>query len=155
MSRAIAAKAIRAKHLTSDHPELLTAMNNEGVMFQKQGKYKDAIAVHAQVLAGRERALGSEHPDVAMSLMNLGLSHLFAGNVHEGEENLNRALTIARRAFGEQHPKVADIINNLAAVYTRQDRLGDCAFAKETWKTQRPFSRNRWLSIRIVVTVEV
>ena len=58
-----------------DHPYVATTLSNLGNVYEDEGKYADAEALHKRALAIREKVLGAEHPDVAGSLTNLAIVH--------------------------------------------------------------------------------
>jgi hypothetical protein len=42
-------------------------------VLERQGKYKEAEAMHRQALRGYEKVLGPEHPETLTSVNNVGL----------------------------------------------------------------------------------
>jgi hypothetical protein len=56
-----------------EHPETLTSMNNLAGVLDRQGKYKEAEAMHRQTLAISEKMLRPEHPFRLTSISNLAL----------------------------------------------------------------------------------
>jgi hypothetical protein len=61
--------------LGSDHPGTLGARNNLANAYRAMGRAAEAIALHEQVLAVRQRVLGPEHPDTMQSENNLARAH--------------------------------------------------------------------------------
>jgi hypothetical protein len=72
---------LRLKAQGREHPDTLTSVNNLGSVLERQGKYKEAEAIHQQALEGREKALGPEHPDMLISVRDLGYSTRGPGRV--------------------------------------------------------------------------
>ena len=58
-------------------PELAFVLNNMGVVYESQGKFKDAEKVRTHVLAVYEQTYGRDHPNVAEAVSKLG-SHYHA-----------------------------------------------------------------------------
>lgn len=46
-----------------EHPNTLTSVKYLGLMLERQGRYKEAEAMHQRALAGYEKVLGAEHPE--------------------------------------------------------------------------------------------
>ena len=65
--------------LGPDHPDTLTSRNNLALAYLDAGRTAEAIALHEQNLAARERLLGPRHPDTLQSRNNLAEAHRAAG----------------------------------------------------------------------------
>jgi Tfp pilus assembly protein PilF len=59
--------------LRREYPNTLTSISNLGLVLARQGKYKEAEAMHQRDLEGSEKVLRSEYPDTLTSVSNLGL----------------------------------------------------------------------------------
>ena len=57
--------------LGPDHPSTLTSRNNLAVAYRAAGRAAEAVSLHEQTLADRERLLGPDHPDTLTSRNNL------------------------------------------------------------------------------------
>ncbi len=60
-------------------------LNEEALLYHRQGKYAEAEPLYKRSLAIREKALGPKHPDVATSLNNLELLYQVQGKYAEAE----------------------------------------------------------------------
>ena len=69
--------------LGPDHPGTLTSRNNLALAYQEAGRAAEAIALHEQTLADRERVLGPDHPDTLTSRNNLADAYRAAGRAAE------------------------------------------------------------------------
>ena len=58
-----------------DHPHTLTSRNNLAIAYQEAGHTGEAITLHEQTLAARERVLGPDHPDTLTSRDNLAAAY--------------------------------------------------------------------------------
>ena len=104
----------------SKDPRLPAALNNLGVLDQREGRFKEAEALHQRALKLREDILGKEHPDVAQSLNNLATVYLEQRRYSEAISLYERALEIWKKTRGEDYYKLAAGLNNLASLYEVQ-----------------------------------
>ena len=65
--------------LGPDHPDTLASRNNLATAYQEAGRAAEAIPLHEQTLADRERVLGPDHPDTLASRNNLAIAYVEAG----------------------------------------------------------------------------
>jgi hypothetical protein len=56
-----------------EHPDTLTSINNLAGVLNRQGKYKEAKAMHRQTQAISKKMLGPKHPLRLTSISNLAL----------------------------------------------------------------------------------
>ncbi len=96
--------------------------NSLGALFQRQGKYNEALEQFQRGRETRERALGPEHPDVADSLNNAALVLRHLGHYEKAIENYQRAAAIKEKVFGPNHPWAVGSETNLGAVYAMQGK---------------------------------
>jgi eukaryotic-like serine/threonine-protein kinase len=88
--------------------------NNLAVLYEREGRFQDALAISQEAVAIKEKALGSQHIDVAISLDNVGLALFRLGHVEEALAKTQRALEILRSTVGPEHPEVAIRLVNAA-----------------------------------------
>ncbi|MBC7817249.1 MAG: CHAT domain-containing protein, partial [Planctomycetaceae bacterium] len=93
------------------------------LLFSRQGRYAEALAIYRKALKLREEALGHDHPELAPLLTNLAVVLDARGDKAEAEKLYRRSLEIQRKAFGNQHPSLATNLHNLAALFTDQGRF--------------------------------
>ena len=64
----------------------------------------EAIPLHEQTLADRERVLGPDHPDTLASRNNLAVAYQAAGRTAEAIPLFERTLAACERLLGADHP---------------------------------------------------
>jgi tetratricopeptide (TPR) repeat protein len=57
-----------------EHTSTLNTVNNLGILYQNQGRHKDAEMMYNRALAGKEKAWGPEHTSTLDTVNNLGTS---------------------------------------------------------------------------------
>ena len=67
--------------LGADHPDTLSTRNNLALAYRDAGRTAEAITLHEQTLADRERVLGADHPDTLTTRDNLA-TRLPGGGPH-------------------------------------------------------------------------
>ena len=67
------ALSIKLKKLGDDHPDVATTYNNMALVYTKQGKYNEALAMYEKALSIRLKKLGDDHPRVADTYVNIGI----------------------------------------------------------------------------------
>ena len=95
-------------------------MNNLGILYQDQGKLREAEDMYVRALVGTEKALGPEHTSTLDTVDNLALIYRDQGKLREAEDLHLRALAGYEKALGPEHTRTLDIVNNLGILY--QDR---------------------------------
>ena len=113
------------KTLGPDHPRTLAARNNLAIAYQSAGRLDEAIDLHEQVLADRERVLGPDHPHTLTSRSNLAIAYRSAGKLDEATDLHERALADRERTLGPDHPDTLVSRGNLACAYQPADRLDE------------------------------
>src|SRR4029077_1539844 len=71
-SAASASLAIRRRLFQPDHPALLTAVSDAGVIKGERGNFAGADTLLREVLAGRRRIYPAGHHEIAEATQNLG-----------------------------------------------------------------------------------
>ena len=62
--------------------------NNLAIAYEAAGRVDEAITLHEQTLAARERVLGPDHPDTLQSRNNLAIAYRDAGRTDTaGDQN--------------------------------------------------------------------
>jgi tetratricopeptide (TPR) repeat protein len=103
-------------------------MQNLAWIYQCQGRWDEAEALHIQVASTRERVLGLEHPDFLESLDLLALLYEEKKKYTKREEVIVRALDIRRTVLGRQHPETLSNMEDLAFTWRHQGRLREALF---------------------------
>ena len=113
--------------LDPDAPATISTLSRLADLDRHDGRFADAHAAFARVLASRERVFGKDHPAVAEALVGLGLVELEEGKPDDAKQQLERALAIRTAAFGSTAPDVAASLQALGHYYAAQ---GDNATAQ-------------------------
>ena len=90
---------------------LATTLNDLGLLYRAEGKFKDAEPLYRRSLAIRENKLGASNPAVAVSLNNLAGLLAAENRYVEAEQKYRRALAIREKALGPDNPQVAIVLN--------------------------------------------
>lgn len=125
--RQLSAALEQAQAFGPQDPRLASTLNNLGVLYYAQGKYREAEPIHKRALAIREKVLGRENADVAQSLNNLASVYGALGRLAEAEALYARCLAIREQALGKNHPEVAKTLENYAEVLRIRGRRAEAA----------------------------
>ena len=115
-----ASLALRQKTLPPDDPALANSLNNLGIAYDKQAKYKEALDAYERALAIREKAFGPDHPVVAVTLSNIAIVYKEEGKYAEARARFERAIAIKEKTLGPDNPQLANTIDSLANVYDQE-----------------------------------
>ena len=99
-----------------DHPEVITSLNNLGVVLKALGELGEARKYYERALKINEARNGPDHPSSTTIISNLGRVLQDLGELSGAQELLERALRIDEGVYGLEHPKIAIRINNLGSV---------------------------------------
>jgi len=111
----------RMKLFGSEHPDVISSINNLATSYYSQHRYEEAEPLFKQALELRMKLFGSEHPDVAIGINNLAALYRAQKRYEEAEPLLKQNLEIRMKLFGSEHPKVAMSMDNLAMLYRAQE----------------------------------
>ncbi|MBL9104752.1 MAG: tetratricopeptide repeat protein [Myxococcales bacterium] len=106
------AEAMLERHGRDDLPSA-RVLYNLGNLYERTGRYADAVAALERATELRSRALGPEHLEVAAAQVALANALMGQGQLAACEAALTRALAIQEAALGPEHPVVATARNNL------------------------------------------
>ncbi|MCH8980108.1 MAG: tetratricopeptide repeat protein, partial [Armatimonadetes bacterium] len=119
------ARLLRRREFGEEHPATLHAMNNLAILYLRQGRYGEAVALFVETLESRKRVLGDEHLDTLASMNNLANLYLRQGRYDQAEPLYVTTLEIQKRVMGEEHLAMLYPVNNLAILYYRQGRYDE------------------------------
>ncbi len=85
---------------------------------EREGKYKESLALAERVLEIRERILGPDDVEVGIASTRVGIQHFFLGDGAKADAFNRRALAIYEARLGPDHLLVGEATNNLG-VYAR------------------------------------
>ena len=103
------------------HTSTLDTVNNLGLLYQNQGRMKEAEEMHVRALRGIEEAWGPKHTSTLDTVNNLGALYWKQGRIKEAEEMYVRALRGKEEAWGPKHTSTLDTLYNLGNLYYEQD----------------------------------
>ena len=122
--------------LGADHPDTLSTRNNLAVAYRDAGRTAEAITLHEQTLADRERVLGADHPDTLRTRNNLATAYRDAGRTAEAITLHEQTLADQERVLGADHPDTLTTRDNLALAYrTRAARPRRSPCMSRPWPT--------------------
>ena len=98
---------------------------NLAIAYRDAGRTGEAITLHEQALAARERLLGPDHPDTLNSRDNLAIAYQEAGRTGEAITLHEQALAACERLLGPDHPNTLHSRGNLAEAYRAAGRTGE------------------------------
>ena len=111
--------------LGPDHLRTLTARDRLAHTYEFAGRLKQAIDLHKQNLADRERVLGVDHADTLTSRNNLAHAYQSAGRLNEAIDLHKQNLADRERVLGVDHADTLTSRNNLAYAYRSAGRLNE------------------------------
>ena len=80
--------------------------NNIGLVYDRQGKYEEALELHSKSLDIKTRIYGGDnHPDVAASYTNIGIVYGKKGDRTAATEMYTKAYHIFLKKLGPDHPQ--------------------------------------------------
>ena len=106
-------------------PTPCNSRNNLANAYRAAGRLDEAITLHEQTLAARERVLGPDHPDTLNSRNNLAIAYQDAGRLDEAITLHEQTLAARERVLGPDHPDTLNSRNNLANAYQAAGRTGE------------------------------
>ena len=120
------------------HPAAIGVANNLADVLRVAGRYDDARALYAVVLASRRREFGDRSTEVGRSLNGLAMVLRMQGRYGEAEAMLREALSIDRERAGPEPAALTQTLNNLGHVLReRGDLAGAEALHRESLAARR------------------
>ena len=77
--------------------------DNIGSVYERQGKYEEALDQYRRSLEIKTRVFGQDHPDVAASYENIGLVFKEQGELEKAKVRFQQAWDIRRTKLGANH----------------------------------------------------
>ena len=114
----------RSGSWASDHPDTLATRNNLASAYLDAGRTAEAITLHEQTLADRERVLGADHPDT-LPPQQPRQRLPDAGRTAEAITLHEQNLADRERVLGADHPDTLATRNNLANAYQDAGRTAE------------------------------
>ena len=113
---------IQNTKLPSEHLDIATTLNKMAVLYNKMGKYKDALLLYQQSLKIRKKMLEPDNPDIASTLNGLAWIYFKMGEYEKALPLYQEALEIREKVLGPKHPDVARSLDNKAALMKNMGR---------------------------------
>jgi len=104
-------------------------LNNEGLVYEVEGRLVEALDHYERSLALWERSLSTDHPRRGISHYNLGSVLSVLGRYAEASRHFDLALTFQTRVLGPEHPDVGQTLNVLGDL---QRMRGEWGLARRT-----------------------
>ncbi len=118
---------IRRRLLGEQHKDTLESLNWLANVLQEQGKYPQAEALRANILAVQRRVLGDQHKETLASMNSLASVYRSEGKYTQAEALAASTLETQRRLLGEKDPDTLSTTINLAQI---EENLGKYPQAK-------------------------
>ena len=94
----------RLEILGPEHPDTLLGMENLGVTYSRQGRWKEAEALQVQMRDVHLRMLGAEHTDSLLAMGNLAVTYSRQPRWEEAEELQVQVRDVRLRVLPPEHP---------------------------------------------------
>lgn len=85
-------------------------------MYNRQGRYKEAVEAAKAVMQRTKQFRGEQHPFTLNSMSNLAVVYSRVGKVQDAADLLTQAIQISIRKRGENYPDTLRLRSNLAGV---------------------------------------
>jgi tetratricopeptide (TPR) repeat protein len=121
----IHAEIEQAEQIGSLNPHLAGSLNELGILYAKQHKYKQAEPMFQRSLGVCVAVLGSDHPDVAVILKNMGILKASQRHYVEADLLLKQSLLLTKRVLGHEHPIAAGTMRTIAVFQAVQGHYGE------------------------------
>jgi tetratricopeptide (TPR) repeat protein len=108
--------------LGADDPDLYSALNDLGLVYEGMDKGRPAVAALVEALEGRSRLLGPRDPRVLVTTSNLAQAYDRIGDTARSLELQLGALRIAEAIPDPPHMVLLGLYNNIGATYQDLNR---------------------------------
>jgi eukaryotic-like serine/threonine-protein kinase len=128
LDRTVLAPAVRAIETQfADQPTVDASLRMTlGDVYDKLGRYEEALALYRRAYALRAQASGEEHRETLQSLAAVGGALSELQQADEAESILRRALESCRRVLGPDDPETLGVQNLQAMLLHRQGKSEEC-----------------------------
>ncbi|KAM0339924.1 hypothetical protein ACHAPU_010757 [Fusarium lateritium] len=106
-----------------DNPKTLHSMGIIAIIYDQQGRLKDAEQLYVETLQATKSILGPDHPSTLATMNNLASLFHSQGRLEEAEKLKNEVLEKRKVKLGLDHPDTLISMNNLATTFRQQGRL--------------------------------
>jgi tetratricopeptide (TPR) repeat protein len=112
---------IMQKTLPANHPDLTSAYNNIGLVYDDMGEYSKALSYYEKTLEISQKTLPANHPSLATSYNNIGVVYCQMSEYSKALSYYERDLEISQKTLPANHPGLATSYSNIGLVY---DNMG-------------------------------
>jgi non-specific serine/threonine protein kinase/serine/threonine-protein kinase len=113
---------LQRRILGVEHPLTLQTLRVLVLIYQDEGRLKDAEKLNDEAIQAQRRVLGAEDPATLASKGDQANIYTNEGNYPEAEALYRELLTLQRRRLGEDHPETLVLRNNLARTYIKEGK---------------------------------
>jgi serine/threonine protein kinase/Tfp pilus assembly protein PilF len=113
------------------HPTVAADHNSLAVLYERSGRYHEALSHHRAALSIYRSLHGNDHPDVALVLNNIGSAYYSMHEYDLAQRHLVQALAIWEATLGPRHHDIAMVHYNLGGI---SGDLGDHERAKAEYR---------------------
>jgi tetratricopeptide (TPR) repeat protein len=116
------AAIVRAQRriLGDEHPDTLTVINNQAVLYRQLDRHAEAEALLVVVVDAQRRVLGDDHPNQLATLSTLGQVYHHQGELEQAEALYVKALDGQRRVNSPAHLATLSTMRVLGALRRQQ-----------------------------------
>jgi tetratricopeptide (TPR) repeat protein len=102
-----------------------TTYNNMANVYERQGKYVDALEYHNKALDIYLQVHGTDHPSVGDTYVGIANVYNSQGKYGDALEYYKKDLVICLQVHGTDHPSVGGTYMNMASTYQGQGKYVD------------------------------
>jgi tetratricopeptide (TPR) repeat protein len=109
-------------HLQAAGNEYLDMAEMFALVYQENGRQRDALELSERAAAARKGTQGEEHPGTVVSIHRLAICYSKVGRLKEALQLLEKVVTANKRTLGEEHRETLISMHNLAIHYSEVGR---------------------------------
>ena len=104
--------------IENDHQVTLEIKRFNGIIFEEQGKYREAVAVFQDIMEIRSRVLPEDNSDRLVSQHELACSYRIDGQINKVIQLLEHIINIQKMSLAKDHPDQLTSQHGLAICYS-------------------------------------
>jgi tetratricopeptide (TPR) repeat protein len=120
-------KALSIKEKSGDGKgyDCANVLYNLAYLYNKVGRYQDALPLEEKAVKLRTEALGEMHPLMIQPLVGLSDTYLWLGRFHEAEQGYLKAQNIAKMKLGIEHSEYFASTYKLSILYIKLKKYNE------------------------------
>jgi serine/threonine protein kinase/tetratricopeptide (TPR) repeat protein len=118
-------EALAIRRALGDKTEVISSLNNLGLVLRDGGKKTEAEKVIREALAMAREIFGNDHPDTGVSLKNLASVLRDQGKLAEAERSARESVAAHKKVSGMFHPSTVSTLSLLLDILRREGKLDD------------------------------